>query len=122
MPEHPARYAAQRYLELVNAHAYDQIGTLFAEDGVCLLPDGRRVEGRANLIALWRDELGAVSPVSVSAAALTTEDRICVAALLPVFKGADGPAPDMVVDVFEVNEHGELAKLTIYTRTPSPAS
>ena len=63
-----------------------------------------------------------MSPESVSAAALTTEDRICVAALLPVFKGADGPAPDMVVDVFEVNEHGELAKLTIYTRTPSPAS
>ena len=117
MPEHPARRAAQRYLEFVNAHAYDQIGTLFAENGVALLPDGRRVEGRDNLIALWRDELSAVSPESVSAAALTTEDRICVAALLPVFKGADGPAVDMVVDVFEVNESGELAKLTIYTRT-----
>lgn len=114
-----ARHAATRYLELVNAHAYDQIGTLFADDGVALLPDGRKIEGKANLIALWRDELGAVSPEAVSAANLTAEGNICAAALLPIFPGADGPAIDLVIDVFEVNDAGEIVKLTIYTRTPS---
>jgi ketosteroid isomerase-like protein len=119
MTQNLARLAAQRYLELVNAHAYDQIGTLFAEDGVALLPDGRRIEGRERLIALWRDELGAVSPESVSAASLTTEGDTCVAALLPVFPGTDDPVADMVIDVFEVDEAGDISRLVIYTRSTS---
>jgi len=119
MSESAARQVAHRYLELVNAHAYDQIGSLFALDAVVLGPSGEEVAGRGAITALWAERFSQNGPEEVSAASMVTEGDTCVVELSPRFSGELEPRAGMVIDHFTVNAAGEIIRLAIYLRPPS---
>ena len=119
MSESAARQAAHRYLELVNAHDYDQIGSLFALDAVVLGPSGEAVAGREEITALWAEQFSKSGPEEVSAASMVAEGDSCVVELSPRFSGEREARAGMVIDHFTVNAAGEIIRLAIYLRPPS---
>ena len=117
-----AHVAASRYLELINAQAFHQIGSLFAEDAVVLGPAGDRVVGRQAITSLWGDDFSKTGPSSVTAASMVCEGNVCVAEISPHFPGEAAPRENLVVDHFTVNGSGEITRLAIYLRPPSGES
>lgn len=71
----PAARVAQRYVQLVNERRYDEISSLFADDGLSLPPSRQVVQGRAALDAFY-PQIAQVGPTLI-AVGYTGTDSDC---------------------------------------------
>jgi len=115
-----AQKVAERYFELINAHAFDQVGSLFADDAIVLDPTGEVVRGKAAISARWGEDFARSGPERVALASIVSNDTVCAVEVSPHFAGEDAPRSDMVIDHFSVNEEGKITRLAVYLRPPDP--
>lgn len=108
----PARRAAERYFEAVNAGDLQGIAALFSEDSVLEHPAGTFI-GRDAIAGFYRDS---VLPLQTSLTPVTVFDtgEHCLAEF--VGRSPLGDEVVYVCDVFRVNPDGTIAALRIYIR------
>jgi hypothetical protein len=108
----PGRVAAETYLVAVNAKDRSALASLFAPDVVALNPFGEFV-GHDAVLGFY-DQCVLANDVSVQATNIIEADTICVVEL-------DGVTPataevQRMVDIFTVDEQGQVVRLSIYRR------
>ncbi len=120
MADSPAHAAALKYLKLINAQAFDQVSSLFAEDAVFLSPTGETVNGSAAIGEVYANQFSQGGPVSVTAASSVSDACSCALEISPQLPGEDEARSGTVIDHFTVNEAGEITRLAVYMR-PGPS-
>jgi hypothetical protein len=116
MSSSPARDAAHRYVELVNAQEFSKIGSLFAADAVVLAPTGEEVRGSDAITALWAEQYSKSGPAGVSIASELFDESRCAVELSPRLPGEDEARVGYVIDHFTVDSSGAICRLAIFTR------
>lgn len=101
---------ADRYFEIIRDRDIDRLVSLYADDAVLTLPNGKKFEGIAAIIAFQMDvfERGAPYPTPVSCIAGESEIAVEVSARLP-----DGSVRS-TANFFYTNEDGRISRLSIY--------
>jgi SnoaL-like domain len=108
--------AVHKYVQLINARRYDDIGDLFAEDAEFLAPTGDTLRGRKTIQAFYAAGLRKISPDEVWVHSSVAEGDRCVIEIAA--RLADDP-PDkthIVVDHFTVDGAGLVARMAVYLR------
>jgi hypothetical protein len=111
-----AREVAERYVDLVNAGALEQIVDLYADDGEVLPPNPAYepvIRGREALAAHYRRSVGARVP-RIQITHLYEADRTCVIELES--QTADESTPWGIVDIFTVDDSGLITRMAAYRR------
>lgn len=109
------RLLAQNYFRHVNDRAARQIGQLFVDDGLIVMPDGTRVHGRQAIHDFYQAlfDTGAPAPRLLNTIGagtkMATEMRVQLA------DGTLQPAADF----FELTESGLIIELRIYAASPA---
>lgn len=118
MPEPSlAERAVARYLELINARRYDEVGSIYAEDAVFLAPTGEEIRGRTAITEFYRGGLEKIRPSRVRASSSVAQGNQCVIEITAT--GISGSAVEeehTVVDHFTVNDAGEVTRMAVYLR------
>ena len=107
-----ARAAVHKYLELMNAGLYGEVGSLFHDDAAFQAPTGEVLHGRVAIAAFYASALPRIRPVKVWASSQVTEGPssvIEISAILP-----DGPDVHTVLDHFTVDKQGLVTRLAVY--------
>lgn len=111
-----AREVAERYVDLVNAGALEEIVDLYADDGEVLPPNPAYepvIRGREALAAHYRRSVGARVP-RIRITHLYEADRTCVIELES--QTADESTPWGIVDIFTVDNTGLITRMAAYRR------
>jgi hypothetical protein len=106
---------ARSYFDHVRARKVAAICSLYAPDGVLVIPDGTRLAGHA-AIADFYVSLLATTPPTPEVLATLTEGRRCLVELTA--RLPDG-GQSYAADVFTFDADGHIAELVIYARASS---
>ena len=118
----PACQPAQKYVNLIAAGRYEELGDLFADDAVFVTPKGTVLQGKAEIGSFYRDFLPTILP-----------------RIVPISFIADGPECVMelvaatnldhyetyrlsAIDHFTVNKQGKITHMVVYVRPQIPAN
>src|SRR5687768_1038376 len=103
---------ARSYFDHVRARDIAAICALYAPDGVLVIPDGTRLEGRAAIAEFYRG-LFARTPPTPGVLATVTEGRRCLVELTA--RQPDG-RETYAADVFTFDTEARIVELVIYAR------
>jgi hypothetical protein len=115
----PAAKVAQHYVDLVNARRYDEISSMFADDGVSLPPSQQVVQGRAALDEFY-PQIAQVGPKLI-AVGYTSAGSDCFIEMAAE-EDVDGERRYVLVAVnhFTVNDQGLATRMITYARPRQP--
>lgn len=110
---------AQRYVDLIAAERYDQLGTLFADDAVFVTPIGTVLHGPAEIGDFYKAFLPTIKPRNVPITFIADGDE-CVMALVTA-TNLDNYAKYRLaaIDHFTVNKEGKIRHMVVYLRPQS---
>jgi hypothetical protein len=115
----PAARMAQSYVNYVNARRYDEISSLFVDDGVSLPPSQQVVQGREALDAFY-PQIAQVGP-KLMAVGYTSSDRDCfIEMALEQDVGGERRYVLVGVNHFTVNADGKATRMLSYVRAREP--
>jgi hypothetical protein len=117
-----ATHAVEKYLELINARRYDEIGSIFSEDAEFLAPTGDVIRGRVAIGDFYRGGLERIRPSRVWASSKVAEGNRCVIEISATLDDEPDAAPRTVVDHFTVNDAGEVVRMAVYLRPAEVAN
>jgi len=107
---------AHRYVELFNENRTGDMGRLFAEDGLWEPPNGTPpTRGRAAIIAGYEALTEQVADMSFTEVRVYEIGNMAIAEMVTMSPA--GPV-GRIVDVFEVNDAGEILRMTGYNGPP----
>jgi hypothetical protein len=110
---------AQSYIDCVNARRYDEISSLFVDDGISLPPSQQVVQGRAALDAFY-PQIARVGP-KLMAVGYTSTDRDCfVEMALEQEIGGERRYVLVGVNHFTVDADGKATRMLSYVRAREP--
>lgn len=131
----PACDAARAYTRLVQSQRYDQIGKLFASDGVWFTPVGKVMHGRDQISKFYQNFLGDRRPIfrtenyvdggRVCAMEVSMKVRVDgdgrvvlgpdgAAAIIPQGSNENGIFVFRAMDHFTVDAQGLVVRMTVY--------
>ncbi len=115
----PAAKIAQGYIDLVNARRYDEIASMFADDGVSLPPSQQVVQGRSALDEFY-PQIARVGPRLI-AVGYTSAGNDCFVEIAAE-EDVDGVRRYVLVAVnhFTVNDDGLATRMITYARPRQP--
>jgi len=110
---------AQRYVELIAAERYDEVGTLFADDAVFVTPVGKVLHGSAEIRKFYADLMPKLKPRNVPISFIGDGDE-CIMELVTA-TNLDNYAKYRLaaIDHFTVNEQGKIRHMVVYLRPQS---
>lgn len=110
---------AQRYLDLIAAGRYDQLGTLFAADAVFVSPVGKVLHGPAEIDDFYKAFLPKIKPRNVPITFIADGDE-CVMELVTATT-LDNYAKYRLaaIDHFTVNKQGKIGHMVVFLRPQS---
>lgn len=115
----PAARMARSYVDFVNARRYDEISSLFVDDGISLPPSQQVVQGRAALDAFY-PQIAQVGP-RLRAVGYTSNDRDAfVEMALEQDVGGERRYVLVGVNHFTVNDDGKATRMISYVRAREP--
>jgi hypothetical protein len=119
------RDVAARYVELIQAGRYDEVGELWADDAVFQNPVGTVIRGKAAIKAFYTNFLSSITPdVRAARYATDVEAGVCVLELeTRMSRGEDGqwrndptaPYSLSAIDRFAINAEGKIQHMIVYT-------
>ena len=110
---------AQRYVDLIAAERYDQLGTLFADDAVFVTPIGTVLHGPTEIGDFYNSFLPKIKPRNVPISFIADGDE-CVMELVTA-TNLDNYAKYRLaaIDHFTVNKQGKIRHMVVYLRPQS---
>lgn len=106
--------APHRYVDLINAGKYDEIGGLFANDAVYMGPDGKTRHGSKAIGEFYTQFLGALKP-RVKAVSFVEAGDNCVMELANHDRRT-GKYSLVAIDHFTIDKQGRIARFIVYLR------
>jgi hypothetical protein len=108
--------AVRKYVDLINARRYDDIGDLFAEDAEFLAPTGDTLRGRQSIQAFYAAGLRKISPDEVWLHSSVAEGARCVIEIAARLANDPPGKTHIVVDHFTVDGAGLVTRMAVYLR------
>lgn len=110
---------AQRYVDLIAAERYDQVGTLFADDAVFVTPVGKVLHGAADIGRFYGDLMPKLKPRNVPISFMADGNE-CIMELVTA-TNMDNYAKYRLaaIDHFTVNKQGKIRHMVVYLRPQS---
>jgi len=115
---------ASEYVRLIEAHRYDEVGELWADDAVFYSPRGVVIRGKAAIKAFYAKFLPTITPINrIARLAWDAQQNVCTMELeTRMTRGADGEwKPDAqgafqaaAVDRFTVSKAGKVQHMIVY--------
>jgi hypothetical protein len=111
---------AQRYVDLIAAERYDELGTLFADDAVFLTPIGKVLHGPREIGDFYKAFLPTIKPRNVPITFIADGDE-CVMELVTA-TNLDNYARYRLaaIDHFTVNKQGKIRHMVVFLRPQPP--
>ena len=106
--------APHRYVDLINAGKYDQIGGLFADDAVYMGPDGKTRYGSKEIGKFYIRFLKALKP-QVKPVSFIQDSDNCVMELASHDK-LTGKYSLVAIDHFTIDRQGRISRFIVYLR------
>lgn len=120
----PACAAAKKYVDLINAGRYSELGSLWADDGVFLAPDGKFRKGPKEITAFYAEFLSRAKP-DIVPISFMADGNECVMELAAKTSETGRPNAYVLgaIDHFTVNAEGKVVQMIPYMRPkPAPAT
>jgi hypothetical protein len=113
---------AQRYVELIAAERYDEVGTLFADDAVFVTPIGKVLHGSTEIGKFYAELMPKLKPRNVPISFIADGDE-CIMELVTATNLDDFAKYRLAaIDHFTVNKQGKIRHLVVYLRPQSTQS
>ncbi len=123
------REIANAYVELINAKRYDEVGEMWAEDGVLYAPQGYVFEGKTAVSGFYSSFKGQnIPPMREVSYAEDIAANVCTLELATRMtrddegKWQSDPAADFSLaslDLFTANADGKVQKMIAYIAPPN---
>ena len=122
------RAIVERYVELLNARRFDEVGDLWAEDGAVFNGFGQVLEGKAAVSAFYSAFKDASFPKVRSTSFMVDEAaRVCAVEIeIQMTHNEDGtrisdpePFTRASLDLFAINADGKVQKMIAYIAPPN---
>jgi len=109
MDNHPV---IEGYFAAIRGRDIEALLRLFAEDAVMILPDGRELDGKGSLRAMYEHLFAADPPLPAPTAAIITADGLAteIESTLP-----DGSVRQ-TANFFHLDDGGLIRRLSVYRR------
>ena len=109
----PRRFA-ERYVEIVNRGAYEELAALFAEGAVFLAPGQQVLRGRAEIGGFYVRFLGEITP-RIRIASYVEQGDDCVYELEAMTKDSAEYALG-AIDHATLNAEGQVTRFAVFTK------
>ena len=113
---------AQRYVDLMTAERYDEVGKLFADDAVFVTPTGKVLRGPAEIGAFYAEMMPKFKPRNVPISFIADGDECIMELVTATILDNFAAYRLAAIDHFTVNADGKIRHLTVYLRPQSVQS
>jgi hypothetical protein len=110
---------AQRYVELIAAVRYDEVGTLFADDAVFVTPIGKVLHGSTDIGKFYAELMPKLKPRNVPISFIADGDECIMELVSATNLDNYGKYRLAAIDHFTVNKQGKIRHLIVYLRPQS---
>jgi hypothetical protein len=110
---------AQRYVDLMTAERYDEVGKLFSDDAVFVTPTGKVLRGSAEIGAFYAEMMPRFKPRNVPISFIADGDECIMELVTATILDNFAHYRLAAIDHFTVNADGKIRHLTVYLRPQS---
>ncbi len=110
---------AQRYVDLMTAERYDEVGKLFSDDAVFVTPTGKVLRGSVEIGAFYAENMPKFKPRNVPISFIADGDECIMELVTATVLDNFAHYRLAAIDHFTVNAEGKIRHLTVYLRPQS---